>query len=246
MKELILLDSYLSIKSFLNNLQQKQFTKLLQHLDEGIPELIDYIQETYEDISEDFLEFMTALHEKIKVNSTEEFTSQLKEQSNSDFFMNHFVSVYRTSMQPYFDGEYLRNIENNKFELVINTIIRDIFVERKYKKPESLIQILGNEDGEEIRKSYRIISLFLRNFFEQNSSYEDFRDFLRDEFNFEGDKPNIFVNIIKDNNRDGQLERYFLFQNLQEVKRALSELAVSIQDDESNDPGDEDQVEVQS
>lgn len=222
------------LAAWFEELQSDEQKKILELTDKGLVYLEKHLKDDENDIFSLYKEFRIFTIGKLKESNIEEVNSLLKTLGfNDSVFRKSLVNQISNAMSLYFDAKFLRDINFNEFRNFVNTLIKDVFVNRKYNSYSRVSEELNIEVTEDFKKSIQTIKFILSIFFKANFSFERLSRLLEEDIDLSKEKSvelseAILMHIEK-------LEKYFLFEQLREIKSSISEISVSLEDNKLSD-----------
>lgn len=184
----------------------------------------DFFSEEEEGIWEKCRDMMKDVNRRLRSDEEQEVAEYLIHEGIEDpRFIAKIIEIGRQTLEPYFHAKFLRETSIAFFTELVDTIINDMVVERKYRTVKRLLQTLSFEiTPRDAAGSLNTILNITNSFCSQLLSYEDLEQIMKNEFEFSEEK-SAFVVIAIQKHKE-VIERYSLFLNLKKLARKLDEI----------------------
>lgn len=215
------------INDWFEKLDHEEQSAILHLIDKGLSFLLkDLNEENKIGIRDSLVRFIEYTENKLKEHKLEDVDEALKNEGLHDsVFRKKMIHQIHDDMSVFYDSQFIREMNTNDFSKFIRTTIKDMYVDRKYRKAIKLCEELGMKHDENVDKSLNVIRFVLGIFYKGNLSFDDLNKILQSDLGLTKDKSNELADIVLYFNDN--LEKYFLFEYLREVRSALEEISVT-------------------
>ncbi|MEI4529069.1 hypothetical protein [Priestia megaterium] len=222
------LDYLTDIHKWFLNLEDEELEAVFKKVEQGMNDFIDYIDNNFSDMIIPFTSLIDFLSTKLKKIPEKEMVSYLAENGIQNAFAKNLVKQVMNSISIYFAAEKLRSVSNNEFEYILDTIINDMFIARRYRSLKKLAETLKWDDVEEAQASYFVIRNILSGFYKQNASIDDINDVLIELIEFPSERIPYINKLFTEEKIRERLERFFLFDQLSDLNDELSKIYLTL------------------
>lgn len=219
------------INQWFKSLNIKKQEEVLDSLSQGKTYFLDFLSEIDDEVHLQFINLFEYLNSEILYLESKKSLSIL-ERMLEENGLTESVLAKRLIFQEfkglkiYLDTKTLRESSEEEFYQIAYTIIKDIFIDRRYRSLKRLHEELALEHFESTRSSYNVLSNLLLNLYEFNFSFEELEEFMIHELKLQPKKVSQFLKLITEY-RDG-IERYFLFKQLAQIRTALDDIYAEV------------------
>ncbi|WP_078429863.1 hypothetical protein [Alkalihalobacterium alkalinitrilicum] len=131
----------------------------------------------------------------------------------------------KEGLKRYFSARFLRETDDVSFQEMIETVIREVIVEKNYRSIKSLLKHLSYEvHAEDATDSFYTIMNLASSFCVEPLSYEDIEIVMVKDLELSIEKMNIMIEALKANRE--AMERFFLFLSLKKLNRKINQLEI--------------------
>ncbi|MED4400052.1 hypothetical protein ABET41_10820 [Metabacillus fastidiosus] len=209
----------IAIQKWFNEIDFEEQMNILSLFDNG--SILSTLNEENEEIAELVNELIISLEDIYKHEGTEYLESTLKRHGLTDSVLINAIKQYvenKSSM--YLSSTLLRELDNETFTLLIESVIKHYYVERNHMSPKKIYRELDLDiDQKEIVLSCRLIDYSINSLYNHRLSYLSFNKFLIEEMGLSRQKAEIFKDLIK--RFQSEIDRFIILKNIMEIKREL-------------------------
>jgi HCaRG protein. len=223
------LSKYVSkVNDWYERLPSEEQRNVLESIEKGRKFLIQFMQSKQQkEILDCFLRLWSDLFERLKTVSEEEAEAYLKSEGLVDGTLRKaIIEQINKNLDIYFDAKQLRDMDIQDFNKLLLLIIKDMFADRKFRTAGRLAEAFGSTK-EEVAKSFKSIKFTVSVFYKGNMSFEDLEKFSKNDLGLSDDKIGALVESIT--KYSDKLERYFIFEQLMEIRAGINEISATLE-----------------
>jgi hypothetical protein len=216
--------SYRSINEWFESLNMEVQQEVALFTEKGKPFFLDYIKKNHLAITDSLESVIMDMEKALKSGREADKVDQLLKKNGlqESTLRKSLFNLISPYLEIYLDAEHLRVLSLDEFQALISTLLDDVFVNRAYRSYKSFSEKLTLP--EEVAKNiFSVIKSLIKNLYEQNASFDELKQFMKDELNFTLEKIDMFVDLLL--HRKQSLEIYFLFDQLSRIRRDLDEIS---------------------
>ncbi len=138
-----------------------------------------------------------------------------------EFIGKSLIRAVHSSLQNFRLALFLREMDSEEFARVVELIVLDNYVERRYSTWDKCHSYLKLDDELMTRGCYRIVAAIMEYHYHLFETLEELEEFMTEELEWEADKVEVFIGLIV-RYREA-IDRTMLFKKLKRIERQLGE-----------------------
>lgn len=189
---------------------------------------MNYVKSKHPEVLQALKSTLKYLEVRLKDTDSQMLAEELDQAGfHERLLLNKLIDLVNILLKPYKDAQFLRNLDTSEYRKFINTVITDIFVDRKYSSSKRLLKEFATDQTEECKRALPLIHFLMTSLYLNNTSFETLEIYMEQRLNMSKDKIEDFIRAME-KNKDA-LERYFLFEQLSKLRQTVNELAASVE-----------------
>ncbi|TBL70548.1 hypothetical protein [Paenibacillus thalictri] len=191
----------------------------IQIIEEGYADILEWLEEHYPSTYEMYAELQSAIHQMMKEREFNKTQAALKKYKLNEDLRAAMTAAAFDALRPYLEAASLRRMDDAEFERVVDLIILDNYVERRFLTWDRCIVYVQLDDMDQVKHCYLTVMRAVNQHYSKLSTLEELEEYLESELGLSTVQMEMFNQIIIKYREP--LDRYMLFRKLDKLEASL-------------------------